>query len=130
MFLGPFVLEGPFYAVEEERGVYDDFWKNMGYYLEHGVDFPPYTRERKRPHNRTSGWNGIFAFTFVFLQADTPTQNALLHSLTTGYHCELTEGGMQGQWEGQARLTGKRVKNLTRLLNRRYAQRHLAWKEL
>ena len=122
--------EAAFYALEEERGIYDEFWKNMGYYLEHGVDFPPYKREVKGPNNRARGWTGIFAFTFVFLQVNDPTQNALLRALTDDYHCELTEGGMQGQWEGQARLGGKRVKNLTRLLNRRYAQRQLVWKEL
>ncbi len=33
--------EAAFYVEEEERGVYDDFWRNMGYYIEHGVDFPP-----------------------------------------------------------------------------------------
>lgn len=122
--------EAAFYAVEEERGVYDEFWKNMGYYLDHGVDFPPYGSEQKRPNKRASGWTGIFAFTFVFQQANTTSQNALFHALTNDYHCELTEGVMHGQWEGQARLTGKRVKNLTRLLNRQYAQGYLVWKEL
>ncbi len=122
--------EAAFYAMEEERGVYHEFWTNMGYYIDHGFDFPPSKREGKRPNNRSSGWNGIFAFTFVFQQADLPTQKALLHSLTNDYHCELSEGGMQGQWEGQVRLNGKRVKNLTRLLNRHYSQRHLVWKEL
>jgi hypothetical protein len=119
-----------FYALEEERGVYDEFWRNMGYYIDHGGDFPPYKRVAKGPNNRASGWNGIFAFTFVFGQADTSTQTALLHSLTNDYQCELSEGWMQGQWEGQARLNGKRVKNLTRLLNRQYAHGHIVWKEL
>lgn len=122
--------EAAFYVLEEKRGVYDNFWRNMGYYLEHGVDFPPYRREGNRRQNRASGWNGIFAFTFVFLQGNSSTQNELLHALTTDYHCDLTEGGMQGQWEGKARLGGKRVKNLTHLLNRRYALRQLVWKEL
>jgi hypothetical protein len=122
--------EAAFYAVEEEQGVYDDFWRNMGYYLDHEVDFPPFKQEVKRQHNRASGWSGIFAFTFVFQQADIPTQNALFNSLTNDYHCELSEGGMQGQWEGQARLNRKRVKNLTRLLNRQYSQGYLVWKEL
>jgi hypothetical protein len=122
--------EAAFYALEEERGVYDEYWRNLGYYLEHGVGYPPYNSEVKRPQHRASGWNGIFVFTFVFQQADASTQKALLHSLTNDYHCELSEGGMPGQWEGQVRLNGKRVKHLTRLLNRQYAQRHLVWKEL
>jgi hypothetical protein len=37
---------------------------------------------------------------------------------------------MRGQWEGQAQLSGKWVKNLTRLLNRRYTQGQLVWKEM
>jgi len=122
--------EAAFYVMEEEQGVYDDFWKNMGYYLDHGGDFPPYKQAVKRPNHRASGWHGTFAFTFAFQQADTPTQKALLDALTNDYHCELSEGGMPGQWEGQAQLNGKRVKNLTRLLNRQYSRRHLVWKEL
>jgi hypothetical protein len=131
MMRPPLTLEAEtaFYALEEERGVYDEFWRNMGYSIEHGLDFPPYERGQKRPNNRSSSWNGTFAFTFVFLQADAPTQKALLHALTNDYQCELSEGGMQGQWEGQARLNGKRVKNLTRLLNRQYAHGYLVWKE-
>jgi hypothetical protein len=56
--------EAAFYALEEERGVYHEFGTNMGYYIDHGFDFPPSKREGKRPNNRSSGWNGIFAFTF------------------------------------------------------------------
>jgi len=121
--------EAAFYVVEEERGVYDDFWRNMGYYVERGVEFPPYGRRQKHQNNRSSSWNGIFAFTFVLQEVDIPTQQALFHALRSDYHCELLEGGMSGQWEGQARLNGKRVKTLTRLLNRHFSRGHLVWKE-
>src|SRR5258708_22547045 len=33
--------EAAFYVEEEERCVYDDFWRNMAYYIRHGGDFPP-----------------------------------------------------------------------------------------
>jgi hypothetical protein len=117
------------YVVEEELGVYDDSWRNMGYSVEHGGAVPPISRQQKRRNNRSSNWNGIFAFTFILQEIDVPTREALFQSLTRDYGCELLKGGMPGQWEGQALLNGRRVKTLTRLLNRHFSRGYLVWKE-
>lgn len=71
----PLTAEAAFYVLEEEQGVYNDFWESMGYYLEHGGDVPPYKPEAKRPNNRASDWHGTFAFTFAFCNNTQRTAN-------------------------------------------------------
>jgi hypothetical protein len=123
--------EAEFYVEEEERGVYDEFWRNMGYYVEHGVDYPPYpSSQGKRPNNRASGWSGTFAFTFYWKEAGKIEQQEISRTLLDEYHCDVVPGEESGPWTATVRLNGKRVKNLTRMLNRRYAKNHLIWKEL
>lgn len=125
--------EAAFYALEEEHGVYDWFWRDMGYYVEHGVDYPPYPATKSEHHrlnNRARGWNGLFVFTFVLRVADAQVQHTIFHTLRNDYQCELSEGEMVGQWVAQVRTNGKRVKNLTRMLNRQYARGYLVWKEI
>ena len=123
--------EVAFYLEEEERGFYDDFWQNMGYYLDHGADFPPYPSSKgKRPNNRAPSWNGTFVFTFFWKEAGEQEQQTILHTLLEEYHCDIVQGEGSDPWTATVRLTGKRVKSLTRMLNRQYAKNYLIWKEL
>ncbi len=123
--------EAAFYLEEEARGVYDDFWQNMGYYVEHGVDYPPHTSSKgKHPNNRAPGWSGIFTFTFFWKEVGQQEQQELLHTLIDEYQCEIAQGEGDSSWTASLRTTGKRVKTLTRMLNRQYAKKRLVWKEL
>jgi hypothetical protein len=123
--------QAAFYLEEEERGIYDDFWQNMGYYVEHGIDYPPYpSLQGKRTNNRSPGWSGTFAFTFYWKDAEQQEQQEILHTLLKEYHCDIVPGEGSGPWAATVQLNGKRVKTLTRMLNRRYAKNHLIWKEL
>lgn len=123
--------EAGFYLAEEERGVYDAFWQNLGYYLEHGADYPPYSSSAgKRTNNRSSGWTGTFTFTFYWKEASSQEQQEVLHTLSEAYCCDLVPGEGSEPWTASVRLNGKRVKVLTRMLNRRYANNHLVWKEI
>ena len=122
--------ESTFYLEEEDRGVYDDFWHNMGYYLEHDVDFPPSSStQRKRSNNRSPGWNGIFAFTFYWKEAHEQARKTIMQTLLKDYQCDIEPGEGSGPWTVTVKLTGKRVKRLTSLLNRCYARHQLVWKE-
>ncbi len=129
--------EADFYLAEEEQGTYDVFWDNLGYFLDHGADFPLSSsldrldRERpRRPNNRAPGWNGVFTFAFMWQQVDAEAQKNILDSLQNEYHCEITEGESLRQWIAQVHITGKRVKSLTRMLNRQYNKNYLVWKEI
>jgi hypothetical protein len=123
--------EAAFYVEEEERGVYDDFWLNLGYHIEHGANYPPYPSPReKRPNNRARSWSGTFAFAFCWKDIDHEGQEDLLRTLSDVYQCNIVPGEGMGPWIATAQLNGKRVKSLTRLLNRRYAKQQLIWKEL
>lgn len=123
--------EADFYLEEEKRGVYDDFWQNLGYYLEHGADYPPHPSSKgKRSNNRSSGWSGTFAFAFYWKEAGPQEQKETLHTLLEDYHCDLVPGEGFDPWTATVQLNGKRVKTLTRMLNRRYANNQLVWNEL
>jgi hypothetical protein len=126
--------EADFYLAEEEQGTYDVFWDNLGYFLDHGADFPPFSsldRERpRRPNNRAPGWNGTFTFVFMWQQVDVEVQKGIIDSLQNDYRCQITEGESPRQWIAQVRITGKRVKSLTRMLNRQYNKDYLVWKEI
>jgi hypothetical protein len=126
--------EAEYYAYEEGVGVYAEFWKNMGYYLEKGVDFPPYTGaslDPKRPNNRAPGWNGVFTFTFYWKENATPEVKAeFARNLAQAYGARLEESPSFEPSEVCVRLNGKKVKALTRMLNRQYERGYLVWKEL
>ncbi|MBO0797044.1 MAG: hypothetical protein J2P36_39700, partial [Ktedonobacteraceae bacterium] len=123
--------EAAFYAEEEERGVYAKFWQNLGYYIEHGADYPPYSSlHGKRTNNRAPGWNGTFAFTFYWKEANEQGQQELLHTLLDEYHCDIVPGVGSEPWTATVQINGKRVKSLTRLLNRLYAKEQIIWKEM
>ena len=57
--------EACFYQEVEDRGVNSEFWQNLGYWIDHGADFPPYPpASTGPPKNRTRGWTGIFEFSW------------------------------------------------------------------
>ncbi len=95
-----------------------------------GIVTPPYSAQGKRPNNRAPGWTGTFAFTFYWKEAGRQEQQEILHTLLEDYHCDVIPGEGSGPWTATVRLNGKRVKSLTRMLNRRYEKSHLIWKEI
>lgn len=126
--------EAEYYEYEEEVGVYAEFWENMGYLLEKGVEFPPYTGaslDPKRSNNRASGWNGVFTFSFYWKEKATPEVKAeFAKNLAQAYGISLEESSWLEPTEVCVRLSGKKVKAITRMLNRQYERGYLIWKEL
>jgi hypothetical protein len=133
--------ETEYYLLEEEQGVYAQFWQNLGYYQEHGVEgYPPFSRaslDPKRANNRARGWNGLFFFSLKWKEeATAEIRKTILTTLTLAYGWKPGPGTTLADWlyedplEVELRLTGQRVKNLTRLLNRQYQKGYLVWKEL
>lgn len=117
---------------EEEREQYKSRLHVLGQDTVDMIDFPLSSslEEKKRPNNRAPGWNGVFAFTFYWKEADQNTRQAILQSLTVDYGGEISEGEIgPGSWDVCIRTTGKRVKAVTRMLNRQYAKGYLVWRE-
>ncbi len=119
--------EVAFYADMQER--YRNYRKSLVQDDLDIIDFPPEFsfENKKKTNNRAPGWSGMFAFTFRWKDADQQMQQRIWQSLTVDYGGEIVEG--EEGYEVRIRTTGKRVKALTRMLNRQYAQGYLVWRE-
>lgn len=97
------------------------------------IDFPPSFsfEKQRRVNNRAPGWNGVFSFTFAWTtEATAQVRQDIEQSLTRDYGCQMTDGedGL-GCWDVQVKMTGKRVKRLTAMLNRQHSRGYLVWHE-
>ena len=114
---------------EDVQKQYRNYRQSLGQDAIDVIDLPPEFsfEEKKGTNNRNPGWSGVFSFTFRWKEADQQVRQDIWRSFTADYGGEIVEG--EEGWDVRVRTTGKRVKALTRMLNRQYARGYLVWRE-